>query len=128
MKKEPGIFKYSVAEQTGRNYLSNFDNKPLPLVDYSVIDNSFSSPIVTRKEYLLRATIQAKFVCGSHDFEKALFNAKVYILREIYKEYVILEHSLRKAIYDGDDILALDILNQINKMIMMETDEGSTTY
>lgn len=128
MKKEPGIFKYSVAEQTGKNYLSNFDNKPLQLVDYSVIDNSFSSPIVTRKEYLLRATIQTKFVCGSQDFEKALFNAKVYILREIYKEYVILEHSLRKAIYDGDDILALDILNQINKMIMMESDEGSTTY
>lgn len=122
MKKEPGIFKYSVAEQTGRNYLSKFDIKPLQLFDYSVMDISSSSPIVTRKEYLLRATIQAKFVCGSQDYEKALLNTKIYILREIYKEYIILENSLRKAIYDGDDILALDILNKINEMITMETD------
>lgn len=122
MKKEPGIFKYSVAEQTGKNYLSKFDIKPLQLFDYSVMDISSTSPIVTRKEYLLRATIQAKFVCGSQDFEKALLNTKIYILREIYKEYIILENSLRKAIYDGDDILALDILNQINEMITMETD------
>lgn len=122
MKKEPGIFKYSHVEQTGRNYLSKFDIKPLQLFDYSVMDISPSSSIVTRKEYLLRATIQAKFVCGSHDYEKALLNAKIYILREIYKEYIILENSLRKAIYDGDDILALDILNKINEMITMETD------
>ncbi len=112
------IFDRFHKRSTGMVRTSNFT--PSPVIEYTAEKTGGIQPEFhdINVEYVLSATIGAKFWANDRHREKAGKSAERVLLHSLYGETLSLLAQIRKAVYDGDAEIALLLVEKIEDQLL----------
>jgi len=104
-----------IVKETG--YRIPIKQRLSPVINLSCVQTGEEEPagLATRSEFLLSITCGVKFWCNQAQRKDAERNARKALLRRMHEDSYIYLQELKKAIYDGDEQTAFELIQLIEE-------------